>query len=95
MKESAFSKKVIKKLKEIPNTFVIRTQAGSIGGIPDLIICCSGYFFAWELKTTSKVTKLQEHTLGEITKANGYAYVVNPGNFEASLNEMKRIAGIK
>jgi len=47
MKESAFSKKVIKKLKEIPCTYVIRTQAGSIAGILDLTICCNGMFFAW------------------------------------------------
>lgn len=87
--ESKFSKKVIARLEAIPETFVIRTQAGSIGGIPDLIICHRGIFFAWELKVDSDTTALQDYIIEKISRAGGYAWVVRPQNLEESINQLK------
>jgi len=96
MRESAFSKKVITQLKGIPKTYVIRTQAGSIAGIPDLIICCNGLFFAWELKVPpNKPTKLQSYTIEKIREAKGVASVVTPDTLERYLDHMKNIAFTK
>lgn len=91
--EANFSKKVMKRLSWIENCFVVRTQAGSIRGIPDLIICCKGKFYAWELKVDHKPTKLQQHTLKQIHEAGGAAFVVTPRNLEAHVDMMCEFTG--
>ena len=46
-------------------------------GIPDVICCLDGRFFAFEVKTPEGVvTKLQERTIHRIKVAGGHAYVV-------------------
>ncbi len=46
-------------------------------GIPDIIACIEGKFYAFEVKTSSgKLTKLQEITIEKIQKAKGQAYKV-------------------
>jgi hypothetical protein len=96
MRESEFSKKVIKRLAWLDRTFIVRTQAGSIVGIPDLLICCNGRFFAWELKVGSnKATKIQEHTLHQIRRAGGDATVVTPENLENEILIIKQTTGVK
>ena len=46
-------------------------------GIPDVICCLDGRFFAFEVKTAEgRVTKLQEQTIHRIKVAGGHAYVV-------------------
>jgi hypothetical protein len=92
--ETKFSAKVQKRLRELPKTFVIRIQAGSIVGIPDLIICRNGYFFAWELKVgDNKLTPIQEHTIDKIAEAGGGAWEVRPENLETSINRMITLSG--
>lgn len=64
-------------------------EAGAIRGIPDLIICSNGLFFAWELKRsrdeaekTSGRIVLQRYTCLRIQHANGQADIVHPENLE-------------
>ena len=46
-------------------------------GIPDIISCVNGKFFAFEVKTaTGKATPLQETTIRKILAAGGTAAVV-------------------
>lgn len=46
-------------------------------GIPDIIACIGGKFFAFEAKQPSgKLTRLQELTLAKIQAAGGAAYKV-------------------
>ena len=46
-------------------------------GIPDIIACIGGQFFAFEVKTESgRATKLQEATIRKILAAGGIASVV-------------------
>lgn len=46
-------------------------------GIPDIVGCKEGIFFALEVKTqTGKPTKLQEYTLKKIKEAGGICGVV-------------------
>lgn len=49
---------------------------GNIKGVPDLIGCYKGYFFAIELKNTTKLTKIQKEILDIINKSGGYTYVI-------------------
>ncbi len=52
-------------------------------GIPDLIVCCKGRFIGVELKSeTGRASKLQEHEISEIRKADGLAMVLRPQGFE-------------
>lgn len=67
-------------------------EAGSLRGIPDLIICANGSFVAWELKrsrdeaekTTGRIV-LQRYTLLRIQRAHGVAEIVHPENLEDNL----------
>ena len=87
--EARFSRKVIKLLEKIPETYVIRTQAGSIVGIPDLLICHKGRFYAWELKVgDNTATAIQLHELAKIRMAGGSALVVRPGTLDLAIKIM-------
>ena len=53
-------------------------------GIPDIVGCYRGCFFAIECKAgANKPTALQERELQRIRKAGGFAFVVNEENFDA------------
>ena len=89
-RESGFSKKIRDKLLEIPNTYVVRTQAGSIRGIPDLLICHKGRFIAWELKVQNrKPDKLQQLQIEKIIACGGASAVVTPENYAQHIKELK------
>jgi Holliday junction resolvase len=52
-------------------------------GIPDLLICCNGYFVAAEVKSErGKPSKLQLWTIKRIQDAGGRALVLYPNGFE-------------
>ena len=79
MKESDIVKAIIKYLKTVPGCFCWKEHGGMYGtaGIPDIIACVDGRFYAFEVKTeTGKPTKLQEATIRKIIKAGGTAVVV-------------------
>lgn len=74
-------------LKTVPDCFFWKEHGGQYGtaGIPDIIACIGGRFFAFEVKTdTGKPTALQEATIRKILKAGGTAAVVrNAGEVRA------------
>ncbi len=82
--------KVLKKLKEIPDLFVVKVQQVAMRGIPDLLICHRGRFIAWELKTDEgHPTELQKLVLSNITKAGGVALVVSPSTLDEALRRFE------
>ena len=88
MKESDIVKAILKYLKTVPNCFSWKEHGGMYGtaGIPDIICCYCGRFFAFEVKTeTGKLTKLQEATIRKIKEAKGQAFKVT------SVEEVKQI----
>lgn len=90
--ETLFKERVVRKLKLIPNLWILKVQMVATIGIPDIIMCCNGKFIAWELKTlTGKVSKLQQHNLDSIADAKGIARVVNPDNLEECLKELRSL----
>lgn len=79
MKEADIVKAIMKYLKTVPRCFAWKEHGGMYGtaGIPDIIACIDGQFFAFEVKTEiGKPTKLQEATIRKIRSAGGTAVVV-------------------
>ncbi len=79
MKESDIVKAILKYLKTVPNCFAWKEHGGMYGtaGIPDIIACVDGRFYAFEVKTeTGKPTALQEATISKIRFAKGQAFIV-------------------
>jgi hypothetical protein len=78
-------------LKATPDLWFVKVQQRSVKGIPDIIGCYKGFFFAWELKVGSnRVAKksLQAYTLRCIEEAGGIAREVTPDNFDAVYKEL-------
>lgn len=88
MKESDIVKSIIKYLKTIPGCFAWKEHGGMYGtaGIPDIIACIGGKFYAFEVKTpVGKPTALQEATIRKIINCGGRAGIVS------SVDDVKRI----
>jgi hypothetical protein len=88
MLEKDIVNQIMRYLKTVPDCFAWKQHGGQFGtaGLPDIIICFSGRFVAFEVKTPSgKLTPLQESTLTKIKNAKGYACKVT------SLQEVKEI----
>ena len=70
---------IMRLLKRIPRCFAWKEHGGMYGsaGIPDVICCLDGRFFAFEVKTAiGRVTLLQVATIQKILAAGGMAAVV-------------------
>lgn len=89
--ETLFSEKVQRDLrKRFPGIWFIKTQMVSRLGIPDIIGCYRGRFFAWELKVGhGKASKMQLHILKRIAHAGGIARVVHPENLELAMGQIE------
>lgn len=65
------------------NVYHFMPATGGYGrsGIPDIVGCHRGYFFAIETKAgAGKTTALQERELQQIRDAGGVAFVINETN---------------
>ena len=79
MNEAAIVKAIIRYLKTVPRCFCWKEHGGMYGtaGIPDIIACINGRFYAFEVKTESgKTTALQYATIRKILACGGNACVV-------------------
>ena len=79
MKERVIVRRILEYLKTLPDCFAWKEHGGMYGtaGIPDIICCMDGRFFAFEVKNENgKATKLQEATIRKIRAAGGTAAVV-------------------
>jgi len=87
--ETKFKMKVQSRLSGIPELYVVKIQQVALRGVPDMLICYKGKFFAWELKTdTGKPTDLQNYVINKIKQAGGVARVVTPKTFEEAMEEL-------
>jgi hypothetical protein len=88
--ERNFQSRVLDDLREVPDLYVFKKEAGALRGIPDVIGCYQGKFFAWELKrdTRSKPSVLQQYHLDLINKSGGLGRVVNPENYTSCFLEL-------
>ena len=79
MTEKDIVQSILRYLKTVPDCFAWKTHGGMYGtaGIPDIIACAKGRFFAFEVKTaTGKATPLQKATLQKILASGGTAEIV-------------------
>ena len=76
---------VVKVLKEYPDVYYFYPVMGGYGasGIPDIVGCYLGRFFAIECKAgKGKTTALQEKNIAQIKSALGRVMVVNEDNLQ-------------
>ena len=73
---------VTRQLKELGAYYFYPTTGGfGRSGVPDIVGCFNGLFFAIECKAGSnKPTTLQQKNLDQIVQAGGLAWVVNEEN---------------
>lgn len=93
--EATFKKRVKRKLDAQDDLYYFVKEALALRGIPDIIGCYRGRFFAWELKRSEQEAKkktgrivLQRHVINTIRKAGGIGEIVYPENLEEKLNEL-------
>lgn len=94
MRESVFQAKVIRYFRE-QGAYVLNVAGGTQipKGTPDLLICYKGRFIALELKTdTGTTSPLQKEKICDIRKADGYARVLRPSEWETFKDELEYIA---
>jgi len=76
MDEQQIQAKILKYLKSI-GAYTIKTIVSNRKGIPDIIACIDGNFYAFEIKTNKgKVSPLQEYELSKIKRAGGISSLV-------------------
>lgn len=82
--EKTFETKVKKYLHEW-GCWVLKTWSNGVQreGVPDLLVCCNGYFLGIELKAQNgKPSDLQLWNIDKIREAGGIAIVLYPDHFE-------------
>lgn len=98
--ETNFKERVCRDLKSLgTECWFVKTQFVAKRGIPDIIGCINGVFFALELKATKKsiIAPLQLWTLECISASRGIGFVVYPENWKATyqvLEELKLGMGV-
>lgn len=84
--ETKFKVKVLAELRKIPCSYWQKLNDRTTAGLPDLIGCYRGHFFAIELKSGKpKASPLQRQVLDYIENAGGHAFVMSPENFKEVL----------
>lgn len=84
MKEKQFENQVKAFLKE-QGCWTLKTWSNGIQrkGVPDLLVCCNGWFLGIELKNEKgKPSALQLWNIEKIREADGVAIVLYPDQFE-------------
>lgn len=85
--ERVLQNKVLRFLESLEDCYVFKVVQANRAGVPDVIACLNGQFFAFELKRgyKEKTTKIQNFHLAKIEKAGGKAFVIR------DLGELKNI----
>ena len=79
MSEKVLQTKILRHLRSLKQSWWVKFPAGMYGiiGVPDILGCLSGQFYAFEVKfAKGKPTKLQLKTIDLINRAGGRAFVV-------------------
>lgn len=75
MKESDLQRKIIKAIEK-KGGYVFKVITANRAGIPDVIACIDGLFYAIEVKMPKgRVSAIQDYNLDKITQAGGKAIV--------------------
>lgn len=87
LSETQLKNKVVQFIrKNYPSAWLYKASDRFTSGIPDLIFCKEGLFYAIELKAgTNKATPIQGYVMRQITAAGGRACVCR------SVEDVKRL----
>lgn len=98
VKESTYQRRLMTKLKQIPNSKFFVKEAKSIRGLPDIIGCVNGKFVALEVKVSGKELGqrngrhiLQRHTLQSFEAVGGFCSFIYPDNEEDILDLLRKL----
>jgi Holliday junction resolvase len=93
--EKRVKEKVVRVLKEEGvYYFFPATHGYGRSGVPDIITCVNGLFFAIECKAGSgKVTPLQASEIEAIRRNNGVAVVANEDNWDMVRDIVRKLKG--
>ena len=82
--EKKVKSKVVVQLKELGAYYFYPVTSGfGASGVPDIIACYKGKFFAFECKANgNKPTALQQLNIDRINGAGGTALVINEDNMD-------------
>ena len=75
----------VKKFLESVDCWLVKFFANAYTkrGVPDLLVCCNGYFIGVELKAPNgKPSELQKWNVNNINKSGGIAVVLYPDQFD-------------
>lgn len=90
--EKDFQRFVLSELRKLPYSWWVKLNDRTTIGLPDIIGFFDGSGFAFELKTTSKVSAIQAYTLKRIVRAGAAASVLTPETFPAVLARLRERA---
>ncbi len=88
--------KVKPRLEQIPGIWFTKVQMVSIRGIPDILGCYRGKFFAFEMKVRPnklKVGSLQWHHIESINRSGGLGRELTPENLDRCIEELLCLDG--
>ena len=87
-------KKQVKKILDDLGAYHFSPMTAGYGksGVPDIIACYKGCFIGIECKAgKNEPTLLQIHNMKEIQRNQGLAIVINEGNIQELLTQLKEI----
>lgn len=94
--EKQFENQVKKFLKD-EGCWFLKYWAGATytkSGIPDLLVCCNGYFIGVEVKAPKgKPSELQLYNLRKINEAGGIGFVLYPKDFDLFKKLIQKLKG--
>ena len=92
--ETRFKEVVLRELRQLPRTWVVKIQQVSINGTPDILACVNGVFVALELKRAKDayLSELQRYELMRIKAANGVGFVTYPANWRRIYAKLAKLA---
>ena len=75
----------LKKFLEAEGCWFVKFFANAYtkSGVPDLLVCCNGYFVAVEVKAPyGRPSELQKRNIRKINEENGYGVILYPDQFD-------------
>jgi hypothetical protein len=78
--EKDFQAAYLRRLRLIPHSYWTKINDRVTVGLPDIFGSVAGFAVVIELKTRSKVSKIQAYTLKKIGQTGAHAFVVTPDN---------------
>jgi hypothetical protein len=90
--ETLFKERLFRKLREVPGLYIRKIQAGSVGGMPDILIIVNGWAVMPELKMPgNNPTPLQWINIERINAAGGAAFPLYPNEEREFIEWIKEL----